>query len=686
VTSTAAKPLAVPPPDAAAPQPGPQTEPLPVRTLLLAGNPNAGKTTVFNELTGARHHVGNYAGVTVERVSGEARAPYVTPDAAIEIVDLPGTYSLTTLSIEERVAREAILDGTRAGAVVVNVVDGTNLERNLYLTIQLLELGAHVVVALNMADEVRARGDVIDAAALAKELGAPVVPIVGRTGEGMKALMDAALAAFGQSQAAHPVVESHAAHATTDDPMLALGQARYALAARAAQAGVRPKKSASDWLAEQGQRAGAGDADGRDLTDRLDRLALHPLLGVPLFLGLLYLVFATTFTLGEYPMAAIEWLFGQMGDAIGSLWADERSLWRSLIVDGLIGGFGGVVVFMPNILVMYFFMALLESTGYMARGAFLADRLMNRLGLHGKSFVPLMLGFGCNIPAIMATRTLEHRRDRLATILMLPMMSCSARLPIYMLIIPAFFAPVWRAPLLMLIVSAFVLVRLLRSTTLAGDNSPFVMELPPYRLPSLRSVTLYMWTHGREFLRKAGGTIMTISLVLWALMTFPRLEQYEVDHRPDVATLSAGEVEAARAQEDLSASYAGQIGHAIEPALKLIGFDWRLGTAFLGAFAAKEIFVAQMALVFALGKGDGLEEDETKMAGLRRILSREYSPLAAFSVLLFALIATPCMSTVAVVKKETGRWAIAIGQWLGYTAYAYLLCVIVYGVGSRVFA
>jgi ferrous iron transport protein B len=420
-------------------------------------------------------------------------------------------------------------------------------------------------------------------------------------------------------------------------------------------------------------------------SDRIDTVVTNRLLGLPIFLGLMYLVFKVTFTVGDPLMGWIETGVGWLGEAVAGFWpAGAESALESLLVDGVIGGVGGVLVFLPNILLLFLAIALLEDSGYMARAAFVMDRLMHKIGLHGKSFIPMLIGFGCTVPAILATRTLESRRDRLTTMLVLPLMSCGARLPIYMLFIPAFFTdaallqlgPVrftTHAALVMLIyvigiVLAVVLAKVLRSTLFRGEAAPFVMELPPYRMPTVRGTLLHTWERGWMFLRKAGTVIVAISILLWVLMSYPK---------PPEAQL-AGLTDEEQAQAALSYSVAGRIGHALEPVMRPAGFDWKTSTALVGAFAAKEVFVAQLGIVHSLGEAD--EESEP----LRAVLRREYTPLQAFAIMLFCLISVPCMVTVATIWKESGSWKWAALQVVGLTALAWVLTAAVYQIGLRV--
>ncbi len=418
-------------------------------------------------------------------------------------------------------------------------------------------------------------------------------------------------------------------------------------------------------------------------------------LGIPIFLGLMYLIFHLTFTLGDPPMGWIEKLFGWLGGVVAGWWPEgSNSPLKSLLADGLIGGVGGVIVFLPNILLLFLAIAVLEDSGYMARAAFIMDRLMHKIGLHGKSFIPMLIGFGCSVPAIMATRTLENRRDRLTTMLVIPLMSCGARLPIYALIIPAFFPQAWHAPMLWIIYVIGILLavggaKLLRSTILKGESVPFVMELPPYRMPTLKSVLIHMGERGRLYLKKAGTIILGISIILWAMTTFPGLPEEETaQFEKERNSIEAGEADKGKRDERLAMmdnqkkemalrhSIAGRLGHALEPLLKPMGFDWKIGTALIGAFAAKEVFVAQMGIVYSVGEAG--EESET----LRERLKKTYTPLVGFCIMLFCLISAPCMATIAITKRESNSWKWALLQLGGLTGLAYVLTILVFQTGS----
>ncbi|NLB55156.1 MAG: ferrous iron transport protein B [Lentisphaerae bacterium] len=678
-------------------------------TIALAGNPNSGKTTLFNNLTGSRQHVGNYPGVTVEKKEGFARHG----QRELRIVDLPGIYSLTAYSIEEVVARNYILN--ERPDVIVDVIDCSNLERNLYLGVQLLELGIPVVFAMNMSDVAKERGLEFDMDKLSSMLGVPLVATVGHKNKGMSDLLEAAIVATSGGLGSKPVKVTYGKELEDSiaklqellgegdgqliswpdrwiaikllendkEVLSAMGEqdALYDLVAtEQAHIGKVLGDTAEMIIADRRYGFVSGACQGvvrstaevrRTRSDRIDEIVLHKFWGIPIFLGMMYLVFWLTFIVGTPPMDWIEAGFVWLGGAVTNFWAPgSESLLKSLVVDGLIAGVGGVIVFLPNILLLFLAIAVLEDSGYMARAAFMMDRLMNKIGLHGKSFIPMLTGFGCSIPGIMATRTLENKRDRLTTMLVLPLMSCGARLPIYALIIPAFFPDMWHAPMLWLIyvigiVLAIASAKLLRSTLFKGESVPFVMELPPYRLPTLKGVLIHMWDKGGLYLKKAGTIILGISVLLWVLTSFPKLN--EVDP-------SLNEEEQMMAE--LSHSVAGRIGHAMEPVIRPLGFDWRIGTAMIGAFAAKEVFVAQLGIVYAVG-----EADEESIP-LRTKLRENYSPLAGFCIMLFMLISAPCMATIAVTRRESGSWKWAMFQLLGLTLLAYVITITVYQVGS----
>ena len=708
--------------------------------VALAGNPNAGKTSLFNALTGARQRVGNYPGVTVEKRQGR----YVGDDGAkVELVDLPGAYSLSSGSAEERIAQRELLGGAYDAVVVV--VDSTTLKRSLVLLAQIMQMGAHCVLCLNMCDEAAAAGQQLDLERMRALLGVPIVQTVGHRADGVAALreaiaeaietpaapervilgdrLDRALAAVGaELEIAGP--RSHRRWLAGrllvgDDNVSNLLEAGGVDAARASAEAQRWRKRLE---AETGldialfiteRTFGFVDgllrevvlrrarADARVWSVRVDSVIAHRVLGIPIFALIMYAVFWVTFTLGEAPMAWIEALFGTLAAGVSGLWPiGSTSALRSLLVDGVIAGVGGVLVFLPNILLLFFGLALLEDTGYMARAAFLMDRLMHRFGLHGKSFLPMMTGFGCSVPGIMATRTLDSERDRLTTMLVLPLMSCGARLPIWLLLVPAFFAPSWRAPMLWSIyavgiVLALLLALLLRRSVLKGEDSPFVMELPPYRVPTVRGVAMKMFDRGWLYARKAGTVILGLSILMWVLTTYPKLDHFAVDEaiaagrvavvdqaaheasplRSGAELITPHEADARRAGEALRHSAAGRIGRFLEPAVAPLGFDWKISTALVGALAAKEVFVAQMGIVYSLGEAD------EKSFELRSVLHRDYSPLVGLSLMLFLLISAPCIATIALTRRESGSWRWAALQFGGLSAIAYLVALLVFQVG-----
>ncbi|MCP4447613.1 MAG: ferrous iron transport protein B [Myxococcales bacterium] len=687
--------------------------------IALAGNPNAGKTSLFNVLTGSRQHVGNYPGVTVEKRWGH----YKAKNQRIDVVDLPGTYSLTSFSPEERVARDELLH-TQHDVVVV-VADSTALKRSLMLLVQIMQLGATPVLCLNMSDEAMASGQRIDRKRLELELGFPVIETVGHKGKGREDLIEAIFRATElETSLATPslgvdldkAIETLSANIGLSGILaqtkawvatrLLVGDESIAdeLGAGIRQESIEEAKAAAELLAKTNDQdisllvteryftfidrllekvvKSPRRSDARARSEAIDRVLANPDLGLPVFGVIMFSIFWITFNLGETPMGWIEDGQGLLSDWVTSLWPEgSDSALRSLLVDGVIAGVGGVVVFLPNIVLLFLGLALLEDSGYMARAAYLMDRVMHRFGLHGKSFVPMMTGFGCSIPGIMATRTLENERDRLTTMLVLPLMSCGARLPIWMLLIPAFFAPPWRAPALwgiycIGILLAFVLALALRKTVLAGEAAPFVMELPPYRIPTVRALVKKMTERAWIYLRKAGTIILAVSIVLWVMSTYPKKDSYEVDAQiAQGVEFTAKEIEQARGGEDLRYSVAGRLGKAVEPLVEPMGFDWKLGTSMIGAFAAKEVFVANLGIVYSMGETTKDSDD------LRNKLSRDYSPLVGFSLMLFLLISAPCMATFAITRRESGSWRWAFLQLGGLTLVAFLISTAVYQIG-----
>lgn len=707
----------------AAPPPAPPSQ-RPLRVAVI-GNPNTGKSTIFNALTGLRQRVGNYAGVTVERAEGSFQR---ANGGRAVLVDLPGTYSLSAASPDEEVAL-AVLLGRAPGEprpdVVVVVVDAQNLERNLFLASQVLELGLPTVIALNQMDAAHAAGLSIDVPALIGELGATVVPMVATRGEGLEHLKRAVDAAPSlppaeraftlppaAAEALAPVElrligAGFAPSAAAMEALRLLGvasldghlagipglEADVAAARQAVSAaGLDPRSLEAElrygWIGEVVDRTVTRRpvTTAQSVSDRVDAIVLHRVWGPLIFLGLMALVFQAIFSWAEPVMDGVEGLVASLGDGIGAL-LPEGDL-RSLIVDGVIAGVGSVVVFLPQIAILFLFIGFLEDTGYMARAAFLMDRLMRGVGLHGRSFIPMLSGYACAVPAIMSTRVIEERKDRLATIMVVPLMSCSARLPVYTLLIGAFVPAVAVAGVfdlrgvtmlgmyLLGTVAALVMAAFFKRTLLKGPVRPLILELPPYRLPNPRSLLLAVWQRCALFLRRAGTVILALSIVLWALATYPRTEA-PADATPE------------QAQElQLANSFLGKVGHAIEPAVRPLGFDWKIGVSIASSFAAREVFVSTMGTIYGVGSDD---EDTAALTDRLRAERRAdgtpaYTTLTAISLMVFYVFALMCMSTVAITVREAGggregaKWAaIQFGYML---ALAWVSAWVVYRVGS----
>ena len=652
--------------------------------VALVGNPNCGKTSLFNIASGSHEHVGNYSGVTVDAKEGH----FEHKGYKITLVDLPGTYSLSAYSPEELYVRKNLLESTPD--VVLNVVDASNIERNLYLTAQLIDMNLRVVMALNMYDELQAKGDSIDIRQLGYLLGMPVCPTVCRDGRGVEELFDTIVQMYENPSprlARHiHINHGHELEQSIDRVKLILQQdkdlrARFStryLAIKllendsevvktvdASSAGMDALVACSE---EQqriqrilGSNAESAIVDAKyafiqgaltetwthaegapkhTLTDRIDAIVTNKWLAFPIFIAILYLIFTATFTLGEYPMNWIDWCVGKFGELVASLMPEG---WlKDLLVDGIIAGVGSVLVFLPNILILYFFISIMEDSGYMARTAFIVDKLMHRLGLHGKSFIPMVMGFGCNVPAIMATRTIESRKSRLITIALIPFMSCAGRLPIFVLLVGAFFPQspalalmcIYLLGVVLAILSALVMKRLIRD-----DDLPFVMELPPYRIPTAKAIGRHTWEKGRQYLQKMATTILIASIVIWALGYYPKNEGLP-------------------RSEQQEQSWLGHIGKAVAPALDPLGFDWRMDVGLLTGVAAKELVVSSLGVMYAGEEAGSADENDT---ALQSALKNTVPLPVAVAFMIFVLLYFPCIATFVAIKNETGRWSWAWG-------------------------
>ncbi len=693
----------------------PLAQQTPIKTIALAGNPNSGKTTLFNAFTKLRQKVGNYPGVTVEKKSGTL---VLAKDRVINVIDLPGTYSLAVRSPDEKVARDVLMGrtpDTPKPDMLVCVVDAGNLERNLYLVSQLQDLGLPMVIALNMMDEVERQGKEIDLNLLSKRLGVPVIPTVANQNKGIEELKhliaEGVVASYKRQWRMAPDLEEEVEHLVRllvkhqdmgPDEAFAEALILMSLGSKL----KNDEKSSStkrfykeelinqinliqDRLRKKGLRARTAAIEARydwiksilkdciidknkkglDLTERIDAVLTHKFFGWVFFLGIMVVMFYMIFTIAAYPMDWIDGGFTAIGNWVTSIMPEGQL--RSLIVDGIVAGVGGVIIFLPQILVLFFFIGLLQDTGYMARAAFIMDRVMSKVGLHGKSFIPLLSSFACAIPGIMSARTIESPKDRLVTILVAPLMSCSARLPVYTILIAVFMpvatgfqkAGIMLVMYLLGIVGACAMAWLFKTTLLRSQKPVFVMELPPYRLPSWRAVVIQMWERSRLFLKRAGTIILAMSVILWVLMSYPQKKGVD-----------SGEI--------LKNSFAGQMGTALEPVIKPLGFDWRIGIGLIGSFAAREVFVSTMSIVFNLG-------DDAKEDTLREAFAAAhwpdgrplFTPLVCLSLMIFYVFALQCISTIAIVWRETGSWRWPLFQFVYMAILAYLASLLVYQGG-----
>jgi ferrous iron transport protein B len=680
--------------------------------IALAGNPNSGKTTLFNAITGAHHKVGNYPGVTVEKREGSR----FRGDREYRFIDLPGIYSLTAYSIDEVVARDFILD--EKPDIIVDVLDSTNLERNLFLCLQFQELGIPVIGALNMSDEAEAKGFRIDHKNLSRTLGVPLVKTVGSKGTGVDELLDTidAVAAGSPGTAPGHLIRYGDEIEAKLEPLekLIVSDESFGEKYPARWLAVKLLEKDSNAYKRLAEHADTGQIEatareavrwidqhfGKDseiivteqrygyirgavqesvtivkhpdfsLTETIDRVIMNRFLALPIFMFVLWAVFQLTFLLGEYPMEWLESFFGLLSGLLQA--AIPEGLIRSLVVDGIIGGVGGVLSFVPLIVILFFFLSILEDVGYMSRAAFATDKLLHSFGLHGQSIFPMMLGFGCSVPAILASRTLKSPRDRIITVLITPLMSCGAKLPVHVLLAAAFF-PKHAGSMVILIYAIGVILSLLcalllKATVLSGDPTPFVMELPPYRAPTLRGVLWHVWEKTWMYVKKAGTVILASSILIWAITSFPSY------------TPAEGEGGTEAAQKALEYSAAGRIGHVIEPVFRPLGFDWKIAVASVTGFAAKEVIVSTLGILYRVG-AEETEESE----GLRDAIRQDdhMRPLIALVFMLFTLIIPPCFAALATMKAEIGRkWvAFEIGFLLGL---GWLLCFVVFQTGRLI--
>ena len=676
--------------------------------VALVGNPNCGKTSLFNMASGSHEHVGNYSGVTVDAKEGN----FEYGGYHFKIVDLPGTYSLSAYSPEELYVRRNLIE--EIPDVVINVVDASNLQRNLYLTTQLIDMNLKVVMALNMYDELEARGDKLDIKQLGYLLGMPIVPTVSRVGEGLEALFDKVIQ-IDENSDPHLARHIHINHGSeleqSIDRLKVLIQKnqdiRYKYSTRflaikylendkEVEAVVEKLPNRDEIIAARFQEQqrinemlhssaesalvdakyafvqGAlaetyepykGKKSRRTITDKIDALVTHRWAAFPLFFLILYVVFDGTFVIGEYPMQWIESIVSHFGAFVSSIMADG---WlKDMIVDGVIGGVGSVLVFLPNILLLYFFISLLEDSGYMARAAFIMDRLMHKIGLHGKSFIPMIMGFGCNVPAIMATRTIESRKSRLITTLIIPFMSCAGRMPVYILIAGAFF-PKHAGLVLLGMYALGILVAIVAAKIFSHffkeDDLPFVMELPPYRVPTAKSIFRHTWEKGKQYLQKMSGIILICSMVIWFLGYFPNHDKYDT------------------AQQQQEHSFIGYVGKAMEPALKPLGFDWKMGVGIVAGVGAKELVVSTLGVMYADDEPVAAESvDETR---LQRALVKSVTPAGALAYMVFILLYFPCIATFVAIRNESGGWKWAILTAIYTIVLAWIMAFITFQIAS----
>lgn len=719
-----------------------------VINVALVGNPNCGKTTLFNFASGSHERVGNYSGVTVDAKEAMLKKDGYT----FRIVDLPGTYSITEYSPEELYVRTHIME--KMPDIVINVVDSSNLKRNLFLTTQLIDMNIKVVIALNMYDELEKRGVKFDYDALGKMLGIPIIPTVASKGVGVDELFKKLTDVYEDRDPSvrhihinyGPLIET-AIRKIQDEiwknPKITDKQSSRYVAIKLLETDKTTlvqlkeygnfeqiksltKSTVAELEKEYGERsetiitdAKYGFIDGAmketyrepkkdkyKLKRELDDLLTHRVWGFPIFLFLMWLMFQATFTLGSFPMEWIDTGVQALGQWLQNVMSPGAL--RDLLVDGIIGGVGGVIIFLPNIMILFFFISLMEDTGYMARASFIMDKLMHKIGLHGKSFIPLVMGFGCNVPAIMATRALDNKKDRILTMIITPFMSCSARLPVYVLLISAIFPQnqglvlftIYLIGILLAVTTALIMKRVV----FAKKEVPFVMELPPYRIPTLKNTSLHMWHKGQQYLKKMGNVILLASILIWALGYFPRHIDYSTNYDAQITSVKMNnqlqtsdkdqkvmQLEMNKESERQEKSYIGQLGHAIEPVIRPLGFDWKMGVSIITGLAAKEIVVSTMGILYqadpeveagAGSLGDKIKEQTHNKGEFKG--QAVFTPLVSFGFMLFVLIYFPCVAVIAAIKKESS-WGWAVFTMVYTTAIAWVVAFASYQIGSLFF-
>lgn len=710
--------------------------------VALVGNPNCGKTSLFNFASGAHEHVGNYSGVTVDAKEGVFKQNGYT----FRIVDLPGTYSLSAYTPEELYVRKHLNENQQPD-IVINVIDASNLERNLYLTTQLIDMDVQMVIALNMYDELEKAGNKFDYESLARMIGCPIVPTISKTGFGIEELFNRVIKVYEEED---PVVRhihinygdilekgianiKHSIHKVDSNMPKSISRRYLSIKLlendQEIESQIRKFPDGEQIIQERNRNAAQIEnllqedcetalTDARygfisgalretfeqnkikeaTSTQIIDLFVTHKVLGFPIFLLFMWIMFEATFRLGDYPMQGIEWLVEMIGNFVRTHMAEGPL--KDLLVDGIIGGVGGVIVFLPNILILYAFISFMEDSGYMARAAFIMDKIMHKMGLHGKSFIPLVMGFGCNVPAVMATRTIESRNSRMITMLVTPLMSCSARLPVYVLITGALFPKNASFVLLSLYVTgvilAVILARVFKRAFFHEEDVPFVMELPPYRMPTGKSILLHMWEKAKQYLHKMGGIILVASIIIWFLGYFPRETSRTADFKQQIASIEntqispeekakqLQEIEHQMAMDHQENSYIGRIGQIISPVMEPLGFNWKISVSLLSGMAAKEIVVSTLSVLYT-------GSDDSEQALTERLLQEKnpdgtdvFTPLVGLSLMLFVLLYFPCIATVTAIVNESHSWKWGAFVILYTCCLAWVVSFLVYQIGNTI--